>query len=143
MNNGTMTPKVPSMGAWMSYGLGTENANLPAYIVLCPGRPVRFSILWNSAFLPSQHQGVYINHSKITPKEMIPWLRNAKLDPTTQRKQLDLMQAIAPTSLYEIPRNRPLRGFVVVRHQLSGWTIVGINQARYESTIHAKSNDQY
>jgi uncharacterized protein (DUF1501 family) len=50
--------------------------------------------LWNSAFLPSQHQGVYINHSKIAPKEMIPWLRNAKLDPTTQRKQLDLMQAL-------------------------------------------------
>jgi len=94
MNNGTMTPKVPSMGAWMSYGLGTENANLPAYIVLCPGRPVRFSILWNSAFLPSQHQGVYINHSKIAPKEMIPWLRNAKLDPITQRKQLDLIQAL-------------------------------------------------
>jgi uncharacterized protein (DUF1501 family) len=61
---------------------------------LCPGRPVRFSILWNSAFLPSQHQGVYINHSKIAPKEMIPWLRNAKLDPATQRKQLDLMQAL-------------------------------------------------
>lgn len=94
MNNGTMTPKVPSMGAWMSYGLGTENNNLPAYIVLCPGRPVRFSILWNSAFLPSQHQGVYINHSKIAPKEMIPWLRNAKLDPAAQRKQLDLMQAL-------------------------------------------------
>jgi hypothetical protein len=94
MNNGTMTPKVPSMGAWMSYGLGTENANLPAYIVLCPGRPVRFSILWNSAFLPSQHQGVYINHSKIAPKEMIPWLRNTKLDPAAQRRQLDLMQAL-------------------------------------------------
>ncbi len=94
MNNGTMTPKVPSMGAWMSYGLGSENANLPAYIVLCPGRPVRFSILWNSAFLPSQHQGVYINHSKIAPKEMIPWLRNAKLDPAAQRRQLDLMQAL-------------------------------------------------
>ena len=94
MNNGTMTPKVPSMGAWMSYGLGTENANLPAYIVLCPGRPVRFSILWNSAFLPSQHQGVYINHSKIAPKEMIPWLRTAKLAPAAQRRQLDLMQAL-------------------------------------------------
>ena len=94
MNNGTMTPKVPSMGAWCSYGLGTENANLPAYIVLCPGRPVRFSILWNSAFLPSKHQGVYINHSKISPKEMIPWLRNGQLDTATQRKQLDLISAL-------------------------------------------------
>lgn len=91
MNNGTMTPKVPSMGSWMSYGLGTENENLPSYIVLCPGKPVRFSILWTSAFLPSRHQGVYINHSKIDPKAMIPWLTNAKLDPSAQRKQLDLM----------------------------------------------------
>lgn len=94
MNNGTMTPKVPSMGAWLSYGLGTENANLPAYIVLCPGRPVRFSILWNSAFLPAQHQGVYLNHSKIEPEQMIPWLRNSQLDPKAQRKQLELMHAL-------------------------------------------------
>lgn len=94
MNNGTMTPKVPSMGAWCSYGLGSENANLPSYVVLCPGRPVRFSILWNSAFLPSKHQGVYVNHSKIAPKEMIPWLRNDKLEPHAQKKQLELMSAI-------------------------------------------------
>jgi hypothetical protein len=91
MNNGTMTPKVPSMGSWLSYGLGTDNENLPSYIVLCPGKPVRFSILWTSAFLASRHQGVYINHSKIDPKSMIPWLTNAKIDPTAQRRQLDLM----------------------------------------------------
>ncbi|MEQ1839456.1 MAG: DUF1501 domain-containing protein [Verrucomicrobiales bacterium] len=90
MNNGTMTPKVPSMGAWLSYGLGSENRNLPTYLVLCPGRPVRFSILWNSAFLPAEHQGVYINHSKITPHQMIPWLRNPAIAPDTQRLQLDL-----------------------------------------------------
>ncbi len=94
MNNGTMTPKVPSMGAWVSYGLGTENADLPSYIVLCPGRPVRFSILWNSAFLPQQYQGTYINHSKLSPKEMVPWLSNPRMDPGTQRKQLDLLQAL-------------------------------------------------
>ena len=63
MNNGTITPTVPSMGAWTLYGLGTENANLPGYVVLCPGRPVRFSVLWNSAFLPGQYQGTYVNHS--------------------------------------------------------------------------------
>jgi hypothetical protein len=48
MNNGSMTPLRPSMGAWLSYGLGTENANLPAHVVLCPGRPVRFAELWTS-----------------------------------------------------------------------------------------------
>jgi Protein of unknown function (DUF1501) len=92
MNNGTITPTRPSMGAWMLYGLGTENQDLPGYIVLCPGRPVRFSILWNSAFLPSAYQGTYINHSTIAPERMVPHLRNAQWDPSTQRQQLDLLQ---------------------------------------------------
>ena len=94
MNNGTILPTRPSMGAWFLYGLGTENENLPGYIVLCPGRPVRFSILWNSAFLPSAHQGTYINHAKIEPSKMVPHLRNTRWDPQTQRRQLDLMQAL-------------------------------------------------
>jgi len=94
MNNGTMTERVPSMGSWMSYGLGTENQNLPAYVVLCPGRPVRFSILWSSAFLPAQHQGVYINHSNLDTQSLIPWLKNPRLAPTDQRKQLDLINEL-------------------------------------------------
>ena len=101
MNNGTMTPKVPSLGAWMSYGLGTENHDLPAYLVLCPGRPVRFSILWNSAFLPAKHQGVYLNHAKPEPERLIPWLRNANLEPADQRRQLDLMKVLNRAHLEE------------------------------------------
>jgi hypothetical protein len=94
MNNGTMTERVPSMGAWASYGLGTDNENLPAYVVLCPGRPVRFSILWNSAFLPAKYQGVYINHSSSDTKQLIPWLHNARLDAKQQRRQLDLLNEL-------------------------------------------------
>ena len=94
MNNGTILPTRPSMGAWFLYGLGAENENLPGYIVLCPGRPVRFSILWNSAFLPSAYQGTYVNHSEIAPAQMIPYLKNSHLDLTSQRKQLDLMQQL-------------------------------------------------
>jgi len=94
MNNGTMTPRVPSMGAWVSYGLGTENRNLPAYVVLCPGRPVRFSILWNSAFLPAKNAGMYVNHSKLDPNTMIPWLKNSRLSNRDQLDQLDLMKAL-------------------------------------------------
>ncbi len=94
MNNGTILPTRPSMGAWFLYGLGTENENLPGYVVLCPGRPVRFSILWNSAFLPSAYQGTYINHSKIEPANMIPHLRNPKWDTPTQRRQLDLLRQL-------------------------------------------------
>ena len=64
MNTGNQLPGYPSMGSWMTYGLGTENANLPAFIAMVsqgsgknPGQPI-FSRLWDSGFLPSSYQGV-------------------------------------------------------------------------------------
>jgi uncharacterized protein (DUF1501 family) len=94
MNNGSITPTRPSMGAWLSYGLGTENANLPGYVVLCPGRPVRFAELWASAFLPGEHQGTYVNQTNLDPARMLPYLRNGSLAPHAQRRQLDLMRRL-------------------------------------------------
>ena len=94
MNNGTILPTRPSMGAWFLYGLGTENEDLPGYVVLCPGKPVRFSILWNSAFLPASCQGTYINHSSIDPEKMIPHLRNKKWNQQTQQRQLHLLRQL-------------------------------------------------
>ena len=94
MNNGTITPTVPSMGAWMMYGLGSENKNLPGYVVLCPGRPSRFSILWNSAFLPSRYQGTYINHSSLDPEKMIPFLTNPTIGREQQQRQMGLLQQL-------------------------------------------------
>lgn len=94
MNNGSITPTRPSLGAWLSYGLGTENANLPGYVVLCPGRPVRFAELWSSGFLPAEHQGTYINHTNLDPQRMIPFLRNGRLTETQQRRQLDLLRRL-------------------------------------------------
>ena len=64
MNTGNQQPGYASMGAWASYGLGTENENLPAFIAMVsqgtgknPGQPI-FSRLWGSGFLPASHQGV-------------------------------------------------------------------------------------
>src|SRR4051812_10104224 len=64
MNTGNQQPGYASMGAWVSYGLGSENKNLPAFIAMVsqgtgknPGQPI-FSRLWGSGFLPSSHQGV-------------------------------------------------------------------------------------
>lgn len=94
MNNGTILPTRPSMGAWFLYGLGSENDSLPGYVVLCPGKPVRFSILWNSAFLPSSCQGTYINHSSIQPNKMIPNLTNNKWSAQTQGRQLKLLREL-------------------------------------------------
>ena len=49
------------MGSWLTYGLGTENKNLPGFVVLCPDVPTTVGPpLWNSAFLPAVHQGTYI-----------------------------------------------------------------------------------
>ncbi len=101
MNNGTIVPTRPSMGSWFSYGLGTENESLPGYIVLCPGRPVRFSILWSSAFLPGEHQGTYINHSNLDPQKLIPYLRNKSLPVEAQQQQLDLMRTLNQQHLQE------------------------------------------
>lgn len=64
MNTGNQLPGYASMGSWVSYGLGSECDNLPAFTVLVsqgsgknPGQPI-FSRLWGSGFLPSSHQGV-------------------------------------------------------------------------------------
>jgi len=66
MNTGSQFPGMPSMGAWLDYGLGSKNKNMPGYVVLLsqgtgknPGQPI-FSRLWGSGFLPSVHQGVQL-----------------------------------------------------------------------------------
>jgi hypothetical protein len=93
MNNGSMSMRRPCMGAWLSYGLGTENADLPAHVVLCPGRPVRFAELWTSAFLPGEHQGTYVNHSVTEPGRLIPFLKGAA-PPEMQKRQIALLRRL-------------------------------------------------
>src|SRR5262249_5143795 len=93
MNNGATTPTRPSLGSWLLYGLGAENQNLPGYVVLCPGRPVRFAELWASAFLPGEFQGTYVNHATLDPRQMIPFLKGS-LPPEAQRRQLDLLKRL-------------------------------------------------
>ncbi|MFK7850250.1 MAG: DUF1501 domain-containing protein [Akkermansiaceae bacterium] len=70
INTGSQFPGLPSMGSWVSYGLGSMNENLPSYVVLTsqgtgkdPGQPI-FSRLWGSGFLPSSHQGVQFRSGK-------------------------------------------------------------------------------
>jgi hypothetical protein len=67
MHSGAQLPGRPSMGAWMSYGLGSENANLPSFIVMVSRRPIDqplSSRLWDSGFLPSRYQGVQFRAAK-------------------------------------------------------------------------------
>jgi hypothetical protein len=94
MNNGSLTPNRPTLGAWLSYGLGNENENLPSFVVCCPGRPVRFAELWSSGFLPGEHQGTYVNHSQLDPEKMIPFLSHPQLSTNSQLDQLNLMRQL-------------------------------------------------
>ena len=92
IHSGNIAATRPSLGAWVSYGLGTENRNLPGFVVLSPGR--RGGNLWRSGFLPAEHQGTHFNLEQTDPEEMIQYLRNSRLGPVAQRKQLDLLQAL-------------------------------------------------
>jgi len=60
MHTGSATVPLPSLGSWLSYGLGTFNANLPSYVVLCEHLPYAGTQVWDCGFLPPCHQGVRI-----------------------------------------------------------------------------------
>jgi hypothetical protein len=80
MHTGSATVPLPSLGAWLGYGLGTDNPNLPPYVVLCEHLPYGGSQLWDSNFLPPVHQGTRI----IPGNDPIPNLRPA-VEKTTLR----------------------------------------------------------
>ncbi len=64
MNSGNMQPIRPSMGSWLTYALGSDNQNLPGFVVLCPGKPVVGPQLWSNSFLPGIYQGTHINNKQ-------------------------------------------------------------------------------
>jgi hypothetical protein len=92
MTSGNTQPLRPSMGSWLLYGLGSENQNLPGFVVLCPGIPVIGPALWGNRFLPGIYQGCHINNSRLDPQTIIGHIKNQVLSQPSQRKQLDLLQ---------------------------------------------------
>ena len=82
----------PSVGSWVSYGLGTENQNLPGFISMCPGGyPIQESQNWQAGFLPGVYQGTYIDSKHTTINKLINNIKNSKLTMRQQRSQLDLI----------------------------------------------------
>src|SRR5262249_26199513 len=93
MNRGAMRPIRPSWGSWVTYGWGTENQNLPGYVVLCPGKPNVGPQLWSNSFLPAVFQGTHINNKSADPRRLIQYLEN-RLPADDQRQQLDLLREL-------------------------------------------------
>ncbi len=95
MNCGESRLPRPSFGSWTTYGLGTENQNLPGFIAMCPGgMPITESANWRSAFLPGTYQGTYIDTKHRKVEDLIAHVRNNSLTLEHQRDQLDLLQSL-------------------------------------------------
>ncbi len=91
MNCGESRLIRPSVGSWLTYGLGTENQNLPGFIAMCPGYPIQESQNWQSGFLPGVYQGNYINTSHTSIDRLIENVSNKYITSADQRRDLDLL----------------------------------------------------
>jgi hypothetical protein len=95
MNCGDGRLPRPSLGAWVTYGLGSENQNLPGFLALCPGGyPIVATQNWRSAFLPGAYQGTYIDTQHTEIDKLVENIRNPAATPAEQRRQLDLVRRL-------------------------------------------------
>jgi len=105
IQTGAQQPGRPSMGAWLSYGLGSENRDLPAFVVLISeGSALRdsqalFSRLWGTGFLPSEHQGVQLR----ADGDPVLYLSNPDgIDRAARRRMLDALAALNQQRYHEV-----------------------------------------
>ncbi len=110
MNSGRIIPGFPSWGSWLTYGLGSENKNLPGFITLCAGMPDVGAQLWSSAFLPSVHQGTYVPIDESDPEKMIQHLRNRGGTTEDQRKRVELWEKLNRMQLAQAGPDAQLEG---------------------------------
>lgn len=95
MNCGDAVQSRPSLGAWTTYGLGTENSNLPGFIVMCPGGyPIKDADNWQSGFLPGVYQGTFLDSQHTKIEKLIENIRNSRTSLAEQRQQLDLVRQL-------------------------------------------------
>ena len=92
MNVGHLQPTRPSMGSWLTYGLGTENQDLPGFIAMSPRAQPRNKLAnWGNAFLPGAYTGTYVNIHEMKPDHIMQDLKNNWLPKVDQRHQADLL----------------------------------------------------
>ena len=95
MNCGDSVQPRPSVGAWVLYGLGTENQNLPGFIAMCPGGyPVSDNANWQAGFLPGCFQGTFIDPQKQQIEKLIENIRSPHATAEIQQRQLALLRAM-------------------------------------------------
>ena len=103
----------PSVGAWVSYGLGGESENLPGFVTISPPRGHGGVQNYGSAFLPAVHQGTAIGSAE-TPiaSARMANISNSKIDRSAQREQLDLIQALNHQHLQKAGTDQGIEGLI-------------------------------
>lgn len=111
MNTGHIQPGRPAIGSWLTYGLGSENENLPGFVVMCPRQPtVVGPPLWANGFLPAVHQGTFISdkaprlEKDFDPEKLIPYIKNEGTDAERQKSELDLLSKL---NRFHMERSEP------------------------------------
>jgi len=90
MNTGEQSFSRPSLGSWLLYGLGSENRNLPGFVVISPAQPAQGAPLWSSSFLPAAYQGTLVENLE----DPVANLDNALFATSEQRSQLDALKRL-------------------------------------------------
>ncbi len=110
LHTGNLFDVVPSMGSWLSYGLGTENQQLPSYITILPREGERN---YSSAFLPAIHQGTAIQHVGSSPdKAPIRNLTDSSISEAAQRRRIDLIQTMNRRQLDRLRTDQQMEGVI-------------------------------
>ena len=119
MNTGSFLFARPSVGSWVTYGLGTENQNLPGFITISPEFSGGGALKHSSAFLPACCAGTQIgtgSDNGAPPQSLkdyeLPFMKNARLDVTAQRHQLDLLAKLNAEHLRRDPTNVAIEGIM-------------------------------
>lgn len=100
MNCGDGRLSRPSLGSWVTYGLGSENENLPAYVSMCPGgMPIKRAENWRASFLPGRFQGTYLDSSIDDVNRMIENLHHPVARDPRQARQMELLRQLNEQNL--------------------------------------------
>ena len=105
LHTGTTNSIRPSMGSWISYGLGSDNDNLPAFVSISPSLGNGGPRNYGNAFLPAVHQGTALGRAGVSATEAtIKNLSNNAWTPEQQRRQLELLRGLGAEQLKRVPQ---------------------------------------
>jgi hypothetical protein len=111
LHTGSDTFVRPSMGSWITYGLGTENQNLPGFITICPTLTHGGVNNWSSAFLPAAHQGTPIGNASIpSDQAKVPFIQNPETPRAVQRLELDFAADVSRGQIAHTGSDHGLEG---------------------------------